>query len=177
MTIEFAILGFLSYEPLTGYDLKKRFAGSDLLHWSGNSNQSYPALVALRQAGQVAQTVEQPPRGPARKVYALTEAGRAALREWLLATPDPPTLRHPLLVHLLWADQLTPPEQADLLARYEEELNIRLLMLREQARRQPAEQAVRPLREAAQRRWLAVFEEELAWIRELRAELAAAEGG
>ncbi len=176
MSIEDAILGFLSDEPLTGYDLKKRFADSDLLHWSGNSNQIYTALVELRQAGLVAQTVEQPPRGPARKVYALTEAGRIALHEWLVATPDLPTLRHPLLVRLLWADQLPRAEQADLLARYEEELRVRLLMRREQSRRQPADPAPHPLREAARRRWLAVFEEELAWVSDLRAQLAA-QGG
>ena len=119
MSINFAILGFLSREPLTGYDLKKRFAGSEIFYWSGNNNQIYRALVELHQAGRVEQTIEHPESGPARKLYMLTDQGRAELRRWLLSPPELPQLRHPLLIRLAWADQLEASELDGLLAQYE----------------------------------------------------------
>jgi len=46
----------------------------------------YPALRVLEQDGHIVGKWEMPPTGPARKVYSLTEAGRAELakrrREW-----------------------------------------------------------------------------------------------
>ncbi|RPI32756.1 MAG: DUF4180 domain-containing protein, partial [Chloroflexota bacterium] len=41
MDIKFAILGYLSWRPFSGYDLKKLFADSAAFYWSGNNNQIY----------------------------------------------------------------------------------------------------------------------------------------
>ena len=168
MSINFAILGFLSREPLTGYDLKKRFAGSEIFYWSGNNNQIYRALVELHQAGWVEQTIEQPESGPARKLYTLTDQGRAELRRWLLSPPELPQLRHPLLIRLAWADQLEAAELDELLAQYEEELRVKLLMLRQQMRRDPAPAG--GLWEIVSARWIAFYEQEWEWVQRLRGE-------
>ena len=69
MSIKHAILGFLSWSPLTGYDLKKRFMGSTTLYWSGNNNQIYRSLVDLHQNGFVTKEVQQQEKLPARKIY------------------------------------------------------------------------------------------------------------
>ena len=181
MSLSHAILGWLSREPLTGYDLKKRFADSEILYWSGNSNQIYSALLELHRAGLVAQQVEQPASGPARKVYTLSEQGAAELRAWLLSTPEPPQVRHPFLVRLIWADQLSDNERADLLARYEDELRAKLLVLREQASRQqgyPGGSAGAVQSWAVDmQRWLAIYEEELAWLGTLHTLLADEQEG
>ncbi len=47
MTINFAVLGILSYQPMSGYDLKKIMQDSVYMHWSGNNNQIYKALLEL----------------------------------------------------------------------------------------------------------------------------------
>ena len=39
MTIKYAMLGFLSWRPLAGYDIKKLMVDSPVLYWSGNNNQ------------------------------------------------------------------------------------------------------------------------------------------
>jgi PadR family transcriptional regulator AphA len=172
MSIQYAILGFLSQSPQTGYDLKKRFAESSVLYWSGNNNQIYRALVALHQAGDVTQSVEHPDVGPSRKVYTITEQGRANLRVWLLSAPELPQLRSPFLVQLTWADQLESAELADLLARYEDELHVKLLMLREQMYRDNGDSPRTPresvLWQAIADRWLGFHENELVWVRGLR---------
>lgn len=175
MDIKYAILGMLSWRPLTGYDLKKLFADSEILYWSGNNNQIYTTLVQLRKVGLVTQEVEQPETGPARKVYSLTEAGRAALREQARSVPELPQVRSPFLIQLAWSDVLAPDELDELLAHYAEELRVKLLMLEEHAQRGGVVPDRTPrealLWRAIRDRWAAVFANELAWVRGLREEL------
>jgi PadR family transcriptional regulator AphA len=175
MSIKYAILGFLSWEPLTGYDLKKRFADSEVLYWSGNNNQIYRALVELHQDGWVTQTIHDQ-LSPSRKVYTITERGWAELRAWVMTVPEPPQLRSPFLVQLAWADQLGAGELDDLLAAYEEEVRVKLLVLREQAQRAPGAPDRTP-REVFL--WRAItahvddfYAQELDWVRRLRADLS-----
>ena len=56
MNVKFAILGFLSWKPATGYELKKLITQSVGFEWSGNNNQVYTTLVQLHRDGLV--TVE-----------------------------------------------------------------------------------------------------------------------
>lgn len=171
MAIDYVILGFLRWGPLTGYELKKMFALSDILYWSGSNNQIYRPLVALHKAGFVTREIEHQEDNPSRKIYTITPAGRTALREWLLDTPDLPYIKHPLLIQLLWADQLDEAELDQMLSRYEESVQSEILMLRErEARRVLPKQESQAARlwEAAGQRWLAIFENELSWVRELR---------
>ena len=178
MSIANAILGFLSWQPLSGYDLKKRFADLPTLYWSGNSNQIYTALVDLHKRGLVTKEVQTQESLPARKVYSITPQGRDALRAWVLSTPDLPVLRNTFLVQLAWADLLSADELDTLLAAYEGELAIQVLMLREDAQRHRANGAVpqRTAREAylwdmISDNWIGYHEYELSWIRTLRAGL------
>jgi PadR family transcriptional regulator AphA len=181
MSIKYAILGFLSWEPLTGYDLKKRFAESEVLYWSGNNNQIYRALVDLHQDELVTQAIHDQPSGPSRKVYTITQKGLAQLRQWVMTAPEPPQLRSPFLVQLAWADQLTAGELDDLLAAYEEEVGVKLLMLQKQAQRAPGAPDRTP-REGLLWRAMAArvdgfYQRELDWVRTLRADLRKVEGG
>lgn len=179
MTIKHAILGFLSREPLAGYDLKKLFADSTTLYWSGNNNQIYRALVQLHKDGLVTQEVQLQEDNPPRKVYTISTAGRAELRQWLLTTPDLPQLRHPLLIQLMWADVLAPEELDDLLRRYEEELQVALLMERERQERGRSEPARSPreayLRGKIDENWTAFYENQLRWVRDVRETLPTME--
>lgn len=175
MSIEYAILGLLSRQPQTGYDLKKRFAEAETLYWSGNNNQIYRTLVKLHKAGLVTQEVHQQQDAPARKVYTITAVGQGALREWLQTDPELPQVRNHFMLQLAWADQLDAAALESLLARYEEELRVKELMLREQSRRG---QSLPPQTERGQllaaqitARWLDYYKRELAWIQELRLEL------
>ena len=92
MDIQYAILGLLSWQPFSGYDLKKIIAESELFYWSGNNNQIYNCLIALHKEGQVTQEVRYQESLPAKKVYSLTETGRERLRSWLQSSPELPEL-------------------------------------------------------------------------------------
>jgi len=79
---------------------------TDVAQWSGNSNQVYPALVQLHKDGLVESQVRQKGNYPPSKVYSLTPAGEATLKEWVTADPAAPQMRNPFLTQLAWADGL-----------------------------------------------------------------------
>lgn len=175
MNIKFAILGFLSWKPFSGYDLKKIFARSQSLYWSGNNNQIYRSLVQLHQEGLVESEIQLQENNPARKLYTITIQGRSVLREWLTGPPEPPQLRNTFLIQLAWADQLDDNELDKLLLAYEEELNIQLLIHNERERRGSSNPArtdrEKYLWQMISQNWSAVYQNELSWVRQLRSGL------
>ena len=87
MSLEFAILGFLNYHPYTGYDLKKIFDSSVRHFWSADQSQIYRTLARLMDLSYVEmEKVVQEDR-PDRKVYHITDSGRAELSKWLSGPP------------------------------------------------------------------------------------------
>jgi PadR family transcriptional regulator, regulatory protein AphA len=83
VSLEFAILGFLNYEPFTGYALKKMFDTSVRHFWSADQSQIYRTLARLTEEGLAeVERVEQFDR-PDRKIYSITPAGREKFIEWL----------------------------------------------------------------------------------------------
>lgn len=180
MSVRHAILGYLSWRPLTGYDLKKLFADSELLHWSGNSNQIYTALVQLHRDGLVTAETQQQESRPPRKTYSLTASGQEALRSWVLSSPELPELHSTFLVQIAWADQLDASELDELIGRYENAVEHQLAMCREKIRRgegSPDRTArERYLWRMAHENRLRGWKAELGWARDLRSGLAELRG-
>jgi DNA-binding PadR family transcriptional regulator len=82
-TTEGVVLGLLAEGERSGYDLHKRAAGSVAHMWAPAKSQLYAVLPRLVDAGLASRrTVRQSGR-PDKRVYRLTRAGRAAVREWL----------------------------------------------------------------------------------------------
>jgi PadR family transcriptional regulator, regulatory protein AphA len=191
MSIRNAILGFLSWKPFTGYELKKLFADSLSFHWSGNNNQIYGSLVELHKDGAVSIEVRQQEKLPAKKVYTITDAGRAELRAWLLSEPELPVFRSLAHIQLAWSECLSDDELDGLLALYERKLSDQAIMCREVSRRaieRPSggseeggrsPGAAEPRRSERERLlWrsinenqIAFYEHELSWTRTLRTRL------
>jgi PadR family transcriptional regulator, regulatory protein AphA len=177
MEIMYAILGFLSWRPFTGYDIKKMLADCVGFHWSGNNNQIYTALVQLHRQGLAESETEYQERLPARKIYSITPAGKTALKTWIREPPEPLLLRKPFLVQLSWTASLEPGELEELLSRYEHEVDMQLLMLKEKIRR---EDVVNPARTSREKcvwdmialNYLQCYEAELRWVRQLRQRLS-----
>jgi PadR family transcriptional regulator, regulatory protein AphA len=172
MTIQYAILGLLSSQPLSGYDVKKLFVDSAILYWSGNNNQIYKALLQLHEEGLVRQEIQYQEYLPAKKIYTITEKGQAALKVWVLSTPELPEVHNTFLIQLSWADLLTEEELDALLKRYEEEVQVQLLMQQEKVRRMQPSSARTPreayLWEMTSKNIISVYENELTWVRQVR---------
>jgi PadR family transcriptional regulator, regulatory protein AphA len=174
MSIEYAILGLLSWKPLSGYDLKKLISDSNIYYWSGNNNQIYKALLQMHQEGWVTQEVINQQTLPARKEYAITEKGQQILRQWLVSLPEPPELRSLFLIHLEWAHLLTDEELDKLLDGYINEVKLQLIMAQEKIRRET--RIGRSARETFLWRKIAektvsIYQDEIEWVEHIRAAL------
>src|SRR3989442_212646 len=58
MSLKHALLGFINYGPMTGYELKKFFNTSVAHFWNAELSQIYPALKAMESDGLVEITIE-----------------------------------------------------------------------------------------------------------------------
>lgn len=110
MSLPHAILGFLEYAPMSGYDLKKFFDQSVGHFWTTTQSHIYKALEGLEKEG-LAESKMIPQEGkPNRKQYKITGAGRAELRRWV-STPLPGEgPREPWLIQVFFAHNLTNEE-------------------------------------------------------------------
>lgn len=102
-----AVLGMLSIQPMSGYDLHKAIEGSIAHFWSESFGQIYPTLKKLVAAGMVA-PVKIAKGGRTRQPYRLTRAGREHLKEWLADPPRPQPARHELLLKLFFSKAVPP---------------------------------------------------------------------
>ncbi|MEI6777077.1 MAG: PadR family transcriptional regulator [Chloroflexales bacterium] len=107
MPLAHAILGFLEYEPMSGYDLKKHFDQSIAHFWSATQSHIYKALEDLEKDGWVeSQRISQEGR-PNRKQYRITDTGGDELRRWV-HTPLPLDVkREAWLIQVFFAHGIT----------------------------------------------------------------------
>ncbi len=117
MSLDHAILGFLGYRALSGYDLKKTFDATVQHFWRADQSQIYRTLARLAEHGWARVDVRRQSDRPDRRVYHVTPAGRAELRRWLLQAFRPPQPHDAALVRLFFAGQLSDEE---LVAMFEE---------------------------------------------------------
>ncbi len=114
--LDYAILGFLHYKPLSGYDLKKIFDNSIQHFWAADQSQIYRTLARLTERGWVeVEVIEQSDR-PDRKVYHITPAGQAELARWISGPPPMDAPRSAPLVQVFFAGQMS---DAEILAKFE----------------------------------------------------------
>ncbi|MCX4694878.1 PadR family transcriptional regulator [Streptomyces sp. NBC_01408] len=109
-----AVLGLLSFPgERTGYELKK-WADSSLrfFYWSPAISQIYAELRRLEELGYAASARSGPEEARAKRRYAITDAGRAALSGWAadVSEAGPPVLKHGLLLRI-WLGHLAEPER------------------------------------------------------------------
>jgi len=110
MSIEHVILGLLQ-KPLSGYDIKQHFDRMISHFWAAEQSQIYRTLKKLEKQGLLKSKVEPSDRGPDRKVYSLTSAGRESLQEWLRNEPIFGDERHAFVAQLCFMGELEDFEQ------------------------------------------------------------------
>ena len=126
MPLAHAILGFLDYKPMSGYDLKKFFDQSVAHFWSATQSHIYKSLENLEQEGMVASQVIRQEGKPNRKQYEITDAGRAELHRWV-STPLPvEAKREAWLIQVFFAHSLDNEEIAKLFENRIERLRASL---------------------------------------------------
>lgn len=126
MPLSHAILGFLDYRPMSGYDLKKFFDQSVAHFWSATQSHIYKALENLEQDGMVESQIILQEGKPNRKQYKITDAGKAELRRWV-STPLPvEAKREAWLIQVFFSHNIDNQEIASLFENRIERLRASL---------------------------------------------------
>lgn len=160
-----SVLGFLSFGPMSGWDVY-RFAEDSIGNfWSISRSQVHRELVALDAAGLV-EGEDAGARG--RRVYTLTPAGLDALRTWLGETPGPEVIRVPFLIKLFFADHMDDERRARLLRQERDRHQERAEAYEKQL---PSAAALSPYVAATLRFGMAYEAAVLRWFDDLQDEL------
>ena len=108
-----AVLGMLSFEQeLSGYDIKKWADWAlKLFYWSPSFSQIYSELKRLEKHGYVTSRTVMQDEVRGKRVYAITDTGREAVRNWSRTAPvEVPVLKHGVLLRV-WLGHLAEPER------------------------------------------------------------------
>lgn len=105
--LKYVLLGGLSYQPLTGYQLKQFVDTSTKHFWYAQTSQVYRTLNQLEDDGLLTSEIQAQTERPDRRLYHITPAGRADLLAWLAQpmTEIEPT-KDALIVRLFFSAQL-----------------------------------------------------------------------
>ncbi|TXS45248.1 PadR family transcriptional regulator [Streptomyces sp. uw30] len=166
--LELSILGFLTEEPLHGYELKERITALSGHVRPVSDGALYPAITRLIKAGKLDEHTEPGASAAPRRILSLTDQGRADLLE---------RLRHPKQVEI--TDQVRfntvlaflrhlpdHREQAEVLRRRLEFLTAPTSFFYEGGRPVRAEESDDLFRQGMLRVARATGEAERAWLTE-----------
>jgi len=170
MPLEHAILAFLDFQPMTGYDLKKFFDVSVAHFWSATQSHIYKSLDGLEKKGWAETRVIPQTGKPNRKEYQITDAGRSELRHWLV-TPFPmEAVREASMIQIFFSHFSSNDEIAGLFENRMNEIRERLHLLKTSAQAAIDENAKQIGIERARKLWqitldygIDYYEFELAW--------------
>lgn len=106
MSLRNAILGFLNYQPMSGYELNGYFKESVGFFWTADQSQIYRTLSDL-EADELVKSKVVPQAGkPDRREYRILPKGRKVFDAWLKQPLAPDVLREPFLLKLFLAQPL-----------------------------------------------------------------------
>jgi DNA-binding PadR family transcriptional regulator len=125
---ELAILSLVAERPRHGYEIEQVIEERGMREWTEVGFSSiYYLLKKLGREGLIERQLEEAERGPARKVYHITPAGREALRAGVLdALSVPHRCYPPLLLGLSNLPGVPPVEALAALRQYRDGLTARL---------------------------------------------------
>ncbi|CAN5545098.1 PadR family transcriptional regulator [soil metagenome] len=111
-TTSYAVLGLLTFRPMSGYDVLKLAERSVGHFWSPAKSHVYTELRRLARLGLVTEQVVEQEQRPNKRVYAITEEGRRILELWLTDGPyEPDQVRSSFTVRMFFG-HLAPRSSA-----------------------------------------------------------------
>lgn len=102
--IDRVILGLLSHEELTGYEIKKRMDTTLKYFWSASYGSIYPALNDLVNRG-LATKREDKENKRNKLIYTITDDGRNYLKEWLTVPVEKDELRYETMLKIFFGNE------------------------------------------------------------------------
>ncbi len=102
--LDCVILGLLSHEELTGYEIKKRMDTALKYFWGASYGSIYPTLSDLVARG-LADRREDKENKRNKLIYTITDSGREYLRRWLKTPAERDELRYETLLKLFFGKE------------------------------------------------------------------------
>ncbi|TCL56867.1 PadR family transcriptional regulator [Kineothrix alysoides] len=102
--LDCVILGLLSHDELTGYEIKKRMDTSLKYFWGASYGSIYPTLSGLVERG-LATKREDGDSSRGKLIYTITDAGHAYLGKWLTLPVEKDELRYETLLKLFFGSE------------------------------------------------------------------------
>ncbi|MFC7403248.1 PadR family transcriptional regulator [Citricoccus sp. GCM10030269] len=122
MSLRNALLALLTVEPMTGYDLAKRFGSSVGNVWHAPDSQIYPELRRMLQDGLL-ESEEVPWGRKGRKIeYTITDKGRQAFGEWMESDLQWTRDRDPMHLRAAYFEYASPDRARAQLAAYRDHI-------------------------------------------------------
>jgi len=99
--LDCVILGLLSHENLTGYEIKKWMDTTLHFFWSASYGSIYPTLREITANGFATKS-ETRESGRDKAIYSITQQGREHLLSWLAKPVDKDELRYETMLKLFF---------------------------------------------------------------------------
>lgn len=98
------ILGLLSHESLTGYEIKKRMDTSLNYFWGASFGSIYPTLSSMLDNGLVTKS-DDTDSGRNKQIYSITQKGREYLLDWLKRPVEKDIMRYETLMKIFFGNE------------------------------------------------------------------------
>lgn len=126
MSLEHALLGFLQYKPLSGYDMKKTFDSTVNHFWPADQSQIYRTLNKLTAQHLIDMELVIQTDKPNSKIYSITEKGKEEFLNWLKSPISMAAPRIPLLVKIYFAAELSDDVIISILEKVSDQIHERI---------------------------------------------------
>lgn len=104
----YAVLGMLSLQPSSGYEIKKMMEQSTDHFWREGDSSIYPILKQLLEEGMVTCEIGNAESDKPKKIYAITPEGQSELQDWLIEEPMLYPNRNELLLKVFFGWNVEP---------------------------------------------------------------------
>ena len=130
--IDMVILGLLSHEDLTGYDIKKRIDGAVGFFWKGSFGNIYPALKEMENKGLIKKS-DTSVGGRERITYHIARPGKQQLIKWINEEQASNELRYETLLKLFFGGVAERSSSVANIEAFERQIRNDLTLLRQYA--------------------------------------------
>ncbi len=122
----YVLLGKLSKQAMSGYQLKQLMAKIGRFYWSESNAQIYPILKKMEQQGLVNSAIDPESGGRQTRIYTITDLGMQYLLEWMRSQTEATPYREEILLKLSTAQHLSKKELKNMLSQYQQDIESQL---------------------------------------------------
>ena len=129
----YALLGMLTLQPKSGYDIKKDIEGGLSLFWSESFGQIYKVLKQLEQEKLVFRKHLSQEGRPNKDIYTITDKGKKELQTYLLEPPGKLAVRDEMMLKFVFGFNTSPENNIRLLKSEQQNCEKKLKQGKEKA--------------------------------------------